>query len=257
MSAQAPEVTPIAQGAGVVVLDDTIPAVIPEAPAVVPEKFKNPDGSLNQAALLKSYTELEKMRGTEAPVTPASPSGEELKDGDLAVPNKEELKKAVGDALFKEVVDHYKSNGEVSEELYGKLNDQGFSKEFTGFVIDGLEREASDRRTSITNEVGGNEAYKEMQTWAVENLSDADKAAINAAVNGDDITTARMGAKHLRDLYRAAEGTNPNLVSGGAPNATEGFQSAEEFAQAINDPRWEVDAVFTRTVKDKLSKSTY
>jgi len=257
MSAQAPEVTPLAEGNGVVVMDTTIPTVIPDAPAAVPEKFKNPDGSLNQTALLKSYTELEKMKGTEVPVTPASPSGEELKDGDLAVPKKEELQKAVGDALFKEVVDHYKSTGEISEELYGKLGEQGFSKEFTGFVIDGLEREASDRRTSITKEVGGDEAYKEMQTWAVENLSDADKAAINAAVNGEDVTMARMGAKHLRDLYKAAEGTNPKLVSGGAPNATDGFQSAEEFAQAINDPRWEVDAVFTRAIKDKLAVSTY
>jgi hypothetical protein len=246
----------ISEGANQIVMDDSNPAPIPTAPATVPDKFQNADGSLNQEALLKSYSELEKMKGAPAPAeAPAVPT--EGTPEDLKVPKVAEVKKAIGDKLFTEVVEHYQANGEISEELYGKLDDQGFSKDFTNYFIEGQKKISSDRRSAVTDTVGGNDSYVQMQEWAVENLTDDVKLAINKAVDSKDINEAKMGAKYLQDLYVQANGNAPSLVSGSATSSTDGFESAEAFAHAIDDPRWQKDPVFTKNIMDRLKVSDY
>lgn len=254
MTAEAVEVPVIEEGVGTIVLDTEVKPEVPNVPSAVPEKFKNPDGSLNQDALLKSYTELEKMK----PNTPETPAPIKEDTGEsLSVPDPAEVIKAVGESLFKEVADHYNEAGEISEELYTKLETAGFTKGFVDNFVDSRKQVTQAHYEKATEAIGGLENYRAMQEWAVDNLSEEDKSAINEAVESDNVTKARMGVKYLQELYSASEGSTPNLVQGGAPGATKGYQSEEEFAVAIQNPKWQIDSEYTAMVMEKLKISTY
>lgn len=249
--------TEMSSSEGAITIDQTVPTepTSPEAPSV-PDKFRNPDGSVNTDALLKSYTELEKMKSSPTPeVTPEVPPKEGL---EITPPVKtEDVQKAVGEELFKEIAEYYGEHQEISEELYTKLDEKGYSKSFTDAWIEGQKSLRSKYESSVKAEAGGEEQYAEMITWAREGLTEAERLMYDEAVESKDPVRAKMAVGFLKSRYISAEGKPPRLVEGSAPNATEGFQSEEEFAQAINDPRWQKDVAFTRAIMDRLKVSTY
>lgn len=245
--------TEMSSSEGTITIDQTVPTepTSPEAPSV-PDKFRNADGSVNTDALLKSYTELEKMKSSPAPEV-------EPKEGlEIATPVKTEaIQKAVGTELFKEIAEYYGEHQEISEDLYTKLNEKGFDKPFTDAWIEGQKSLRSKYESSVKAEAGGEEQYAEMITWAQEGLTEAERLMYDEAVDSKDPVRAKMAVGFLKSRYISAEGKAPQLVEGSAPNATEGFRSEEEFAQAINDPRWQKDVAFTRAIMDRLKVSSY
>lgn len=238
------------------------PASIPSEPQEpttpsVPDKFLQPDGTVNTDALLKSYTELESRLGKGTPSTPdvpTEPQGLEVTKDEPPVTSPKEV---LGEDLYTEIAETYAENGGLTEDLYDKLASKGISKEFADTYVEAQQIRLAKYESEVTAEVGGAEAYSEMQSWAAQNLDDAEISMINEAVTSGNVAKARMAVGYLKSKYTASEGSSPNLVEGGAPTTGIGFKNRDEYVYAMQDPRYDKDPVYTRQVQDKLAASTY
>jgi len=225
---------------------------VDESAPGIPEKFRNEDGTVNTDALLKSYTELEKMRGAPKAETPAT---------DLSVAKKVEEKSdpkaLLGDDLYTEIEQVYAENGAITEDVYAKLAEKGVSRKFADAFIEGQKVISSKYESDATASVGGIEQYQKMQEWAKEGLSSEEIDMVNEAVTSGNATRAKMAVEFLRGRFVTSEGSEPNLVEGSSPARGSGFANREEYAAAISDPKYGKDPRYTREVETQLANSSY
>ena len=236
----------------------------PERPEWLPEKFKTPED------LARSYKELEaRMSRGEQPEEPqveAEDVAEPAADPEVpATMDDLSENEAVAEAQellgnkgldFNDFYNEFAESGELSEESYANLQEAGFSKDFVNSWIAGQEALQAKQDAVVYESVGGQEAYKEVVTWAAENLPKGEIDAYNQAVSSGNIELAQLAASGLKAKYEAQAGRQPNLVKGEAPStAGDIFGSTAELTAAIADPRYRTDEAYRRSVSDKLGRS--
>ena len=223
----------------------------------LPEKFKSVED------LAKSYSELEKKLGEQAPkqeeVDPVSKA--ELKEEAPKEESKNDLEiaeKAVDNAGLdmSSLAEEYAQNGQLADKSYEALEKSGIPREYVDQFIAGQKAIGEQQTNTVKDMVGGNEAYDAMAKWASDNMSDGEKKAYNTAVNSQDMDTVKLAVESLKAKYQTANGTEPNLVQGKATPATEqGYASWAEVTQAMADPRYAKEPAYQAAVKTKISNS--
>ena len=223
----------------------------------LPEKFKSVE------ELAKSYSELEKKLGEQAPkqeeVDPVSKA--ELKEEAPKEEPKNDLEiaeKAVDNAGLdmSSLAEEYAQNGQLADKSYEALEKSGIPREYVDQFIAGQKAIGEQQTNTVKNMVGGNEAYNEMAKWASDNMSEGEKKAYNTAVNSQDMDTVKLAVESLKAKYQAANGTEPSLVQGKAtPVAEQGYASWAEVTQAMADPRYSKDPAYQAAVKAKIANS--
>jgi len=216
-------------------------------PEWLPEKFKSPED------MAKAYGELEtKLGQTE----PKQEQVKETKKDDLSIDNAEKAVENAGlnmDTLQQE----YNESGQLNDKSYEALAKVGIPKDYVDAFIKGQEAIATQTANTLKQEVGGDEAYKNMMTWASENLNEAEINAYNRTVNGKDIEATKLAIAGLNAKYKNAEGIEPSLARGDRPstsNAT-GYRSWAEVTAAMSDPRYSKDVAYQADVQAKLKNS--
>lgn len=262
-------------------LDLTAPT--PKAPNAAPEgtpaKFLNADGSLNSAAMIASYTELEKRQsssGDEAPADAAAPADA---DADADAPDADELK--VAEATYGEVVDgaitkagmtptavaqEWAESGKLSDETLDKLAAAGFSRDVVNQYIAGAQAQidlgtqseaaAQLEVNAIMTSVGGPEAYAEIATWAKTGLQPAEAKAYNDALDTGNKETIEMAVRGLQSKYVEAVGKDPDLLIGGVRPSADVFTSAHEASEALHRAQRSGDPAQIRAAEQKALRST-
>jgi len=216
-------------------------------PEWLPEKFKSPED------MAKAYGELETKLGQSEP---KQEEVKETKKDDLSIDNAEKAVENAGlnmDTLQQE----YNESGQLNDKSYEALAKVGIPKDYVDAFIKGQEAIATQTANTLKQEVGGDEAYKNMMTWASENLNEAEINAYNRTVNGKDIEATKLAIAGLNAKYKNAEGIEPNLAKGDRPstsNAT-GFRSWAEVTAAMSDPRYSKDVAYQADVQAKLKNS--
>jgi len=115
---------------------------------------------------------------------------------------------------------------------------------------------SQEEEATILESIGGQENFDAVQTWARENLDQAELDAYNREVNSGDYYRARNALQSLSYAYRENEGSEPQLLGGKiSANATDVFRSTAEVMQAMNDPRYLKDSAYTNDVQEKLVRS--
>jgi hypothetical protein len=115
---------------------------------------------------------------------------------------------------------------------------------------------SQEEETTILESIGGQDTFNAVQTWAKENLDQAELDAYNREVNSGDYYRARNALQSLSYAYRENEGSEPQLLGGKiSANATDVFRSTGEVMQAMNDPRYLKDSAYTNDVQEKLVRS--
>ena len=225
-------------------------------PEGLPEKFNSVED------LAKSYQELEKKLGDNAPKTDdvdpvnnAELKGEETKTkgNDLEV-----AEKAVESAGLNmdNLATEYNEKGELDAKSYDALEKAGIPKDYVNQFIEGQKAIADQQATSIKDMVGGADAYSEMSNWAAENMTEDEKTAYNTAVNSKDVETAKLAVVGLKAKFEKANGNEPNLVEGKATvTGQDGYNSWAEVTRAMSDDRYSKDPAYQAMVQEKLSKS--
>ena len=216
-------------------------------PEWLPEKFKSPED------MAKAYGELETKLGQPEP---KQEEVKETKKDDLSIDNAEKAVENAGlsmDTLQQE----YNESGQLNDKSYEALAKAGIPKDYVDSFIKGQEAIATQTANTLKQEVGGDEAYKNMMTWASENLNEAEINAYNRTVNGKDIEATKLAIAGLNAKYKNAEGIEPNLARGDRPstsNAT-GYRSWAEVTAAMSDPRYSKDVAYQADVQAKLKNS--
>lgn len=108
----------------------------------------------------------------------------------------------------------------------------------------------------LHNMVGGTEQYKEMVTWAAENMSQQEIQAYDAVMDLDNPYAAFFAVKALNNTYREAVGYEGKMLTGkAAANPADVFRSQAEVIQAMSDPRYDSDPAYRDDVFQKLDRS--
>lgn len=213
------------------------------------EAYKNLESKLGQPAAESPETTPE-----ESATTDAEEASVELKrpTEDVSADDAESAK------VFEEFGRKYAEKGEFTEEDYAALEAKGFPKDVVQIYEQGLKSLQQSRTTAAANAVGGTEALKQIQSWAGQNLSDAELAAFNKQLSSAQ-TAEDVGVIYatLKTKYQAASG-EANLVSGAASTPRgAAFSNRSEMVKAMSDPRYGSDPRYTKEVEQKVSNSDF
>lgn len=234
----------------------------PETTPAIPEKFIR-DGKPDIEALAKAYAELEKKQSgkkddtnteEEAPAEeddgakPDTPA-----EGDEAAARNEAAKAGLDyDALSKE----YAESGKLADSSYETLERAGIPRHLVDGYIRGQEAILTETKNSVFKEVGGEEVYDSMTTWAADNLKAEEIAAYDKAVNSGDMNQITLAVKGLKARYAAAEGMEPTVsIGGSATSDAPTFKSWAQVTKAMSDPRYGKDPAYMAEVEAKLNRS--
>ena len=109
----------------------------------------------------------------------------------------------------------------------------------------------------LHNMVGGTEQYKEMVSWAAENMSQQEVQAYDAVMDLDNPYAAFFAVKALSNSYQDAVGYEGKMLTGkaAASDSLDSFRSQAEVVKAMSDPRYDSDPAYRNDVFTKLDRS--
>ena len=121
-----------------------------------------------------------------------------------------------------------------------------------------------EQTQQITNKMfelaGGEQEYRNLQTWAASNIDDARKDAWNESLERADITSMEAQLKSFMWDMMQARGHEPKLGGGRTPtNEQKAFNSEAEVVEMMNDPRYRDpsrrDPAFVAEVERRIAVS--
>jgi hypothetical protein len=231
------------------VVPEPAPEVDPNRPAWLNPKFKSPED------LAKAYEELEKKQSQPPKQEDPLKVETDPKPEDKA--NESELPDNIPKADVAAFQQEFAEKGELSAESYEKLDKLGFGKDIVDAYIAGQEALGNQITTEVYSTVGGETAYGDLMQWAKTNLSESEKAAFNAVADSGSVDQLKLAVAGLKAKHTAAEGSEPNLLSGNTTQTQSGdvFESVQEVTAAMKDPRYKKDPAYRAKVQAKLGRS--
>lgn len=219
----------------------------------------------SQEDLLKAYQELEsKLGGNESPQLPseetenADVSNEENTDNEFEIKKQEKTDQISFDqeALTKEYLDN---EGKLSDETLKNLEQIGFGKETLDVYFAGMEAMKEKSSSEVFGLVGGKDNYKEITSWASENLSDEDIDTYNQAQQSGNMSMVKMLLNGIKTQYEASVGSDfqqtPASGASGKGGSQDVYKNSGEALSAMSDPRYGNDADYTHSVEQKVIRS--
>jgi hypothetical protein len=217
-----------------------------DRPQWLPEKFKSPED------MAKAYAELEAKLGQPKAAEPqATPDPTKATAADA------EQQLADKGLNLQDFNTEFAQTGELSAESYEKLAKAGYDKALVDQFIEGQKARAIQFEGGIKSEVGGDEAYGNMVTWAKANLSPAEIDAYNSAVSSGNVEQAKLAALGLKMKFDKVNGSDPQRLLGGQNSAatSDNYESVAQLKEAMKDPRYKSDPAYRAKVQQKLSRS--
>lgn len=172
----------------------------------------------------------------------------------------------IGNCDMSLLAKEFEENGDLSEESYAELAEEGYPKEVVQAYIAGVKalkgnvvETAQAEVNSILQEVGGQEKYTEMVDWATKTLSDVEIDAYNKAVESGDVNYTKLAVRDLQKRYEEANGKEPRLITKTASTPrkaqVKGFENRQEMFDAMRDKRYGKDEKYTKDVEFKILNS--
>ncbi|WP_052063897.1 capsid assembly protein [Nitrincola sp. A-D6] len=149
----------------------------------------------------------------------------------------------------------YQEKGELTDESYAALEAAGIDRATVDSFIAGQEAQAELLRMQVFTEVGGEEVFNELSSWAAVNMSDAELKGYNDAVESGDMNQIKMYMTAIKSKYEAANGVEPSLLTTKPSTTVDAYQSAEELRRDMSDPRYQRDEAYRNKVASKLARS--
>ena len=243
-------------------------------PAMVPDKFKNEDGSVNGDALLQSYLHME-QRMSGVPVSETPPANEQpqavtdpsqaLKTEDTA--DAGSIAEAFdgpaapeGSDLWKQVETELSTGGEITPETFNALKQAGVPESLIASAAYGRQAKMKSDMDSAYEITGGKESFDATMEWAKTNLSEADKATMSQGLKGPNSLMILQG---LHAKYQASAESSGQVDTGSAGQPALGpaadrivaFTSPREQHAAMCDPKYISDPEYRAKVDMRLQLS--
>ena len=208
-------------------------------------KYKDPKD------LETAYKELEKKLGEKSePDLPKEESKNETKDeGPKEYDN-------LLDQLWDEG-----TNSKLTPETFEKLKKMD-PIEVAKMAMQQRQRQPASRDFTendvkqIHGLVGGEDNYKNMMGWAVQNVPEQEVNLYDAVMDKGDPLAAYFAVQAMALRYQDSVGKDGRLVRGKAPKQTSDvFNSQAEMVKAMEDPRYNDDPAYREEIMRKLERS--
>ena len=240
----------------------------------------------NAEELEQAYVELQKKLGDKDGVQEGKQETQEVEeesteeseepelyreDGSV---NYESVNKDYGETLgnlFKEknvdpysIAKHfYENNGQITEEMHNQLTGAGIAKEAVDAYLAGRAKDMgmnSDVNQSdidsIYKSVGGEQQYKNLMSWAADNLSQDSINSFDNLVNTGDRNSIQLAVNGLLAQYQNDAGYEGRMLQGKpARTNTDVYESQAQLVAAMSDPRYDNDPAYRQEVIAKLDRS--
>ena len=237
----------------------------------------------NAEELEQAYVELQKKLGEKDGLQEGREETQEVEETTDEEPqlyredgsvNYESVNRDYGETignLFKEknvdpysIAKHfYENNGQITEEMHNQLTGAGIAKEAVDAYLAGRARDMgmnSDVNQSdidsIYKSVGGEQQYKNLMSWAADNLSQDSINSFDNLVNTGDRNSIQLAVNGLLAQYQNDAGYEGRMLQGKpARTNTDVYQSQAQLVAAMSDPRYDNDPAYRQEVVAKLDRS--
>ena len=250
--------------------------LITEQQNLLAGKYKNAE------ELEKAYLELQKKQGESSTEEPQAETTEEPElqfytdDGSVNYDTaKEVYGEQLSDTFQKAEIDPFEmntyfqeNNGTLSDDMYGKLEQAGLSKNLVDSYLEGVRQQTgmqqqaqapilSDAEVNeVHNIAGGKDGYEQLMNWASDNMSDADAKSFDEVIETGNKAAVTFAVKALMGQYEDAVGRDSNLVQGKASdNSGDVYRSMAEVVRDMNNPEYDRDPAVRADVQRKLERS--
>lgn len=219
-----------------------------ESAELIGGKFKS------QEELLKAYQELEKLRSKENTEETSEPE-ETTTEEEPETPTEE-------NPIFTKAAEEYADGGNISEEsieALSKMDSKDLIKSYVDFYSKSQQKAELQQTqvNEIKNIAGGEEGYKELTTWASQNLEKTELEQFNTIANTGNYTAIKFAVEALNSRFRNQEGYEAPMVTGKAASSNaKPYRSQAELARDIANPLYNSDPAFRSDVEERLSLST-
>ena len=219
---------------------------IAERPENVPEKFWDAEkGEVRLDAVLKANAELEKKLGA-----PKEPEAEESQTDSSSTDSSQETAASV----LQNAEEAFARNGELSDDDYTQLEKVGYTRELVDKYIAGQEALANSVTQAAYSHAGGEESYKSMLNWGIENLTDEEISAFDLQVQNPDLREHAI--KQMFSRYQAEADVEPDLVGGhGGGDSGDIFKSSKEMIAVMSSREYKTDPNIQAEVQRKIARS--
>jgi hypothetical protein len=250
--------------------------LITEQQNLLAGKYKNAED------LEKAYIELQQKMGegkteeSQPETTEESEPQYYTEDGTV---NYETAKEVYGEQLSdtfqKAEIDPFEmntyfqeNNGTLSDDMYGKLEQAGLSKNLVDSYLEGVRQQTGMQQqaqapilsdaevTEVHNIAGGKDGYEQLMTWASDNMSDSDAKSFDEVIETGNKAAVTFAVKALMGQYEDAVGRDSSLVQGKASdNSGDVYRSMAEVVRDMNNPEYDRDPAIRADVQRKLERS--
>ena len=148
-----------------------------------------------------------------------------------------------------------RTGDEGVEQMEGPDNDQAEEQgEDDGNQL--TAEDASRIRSSVFDQVGGQERYQALMGWASQNMDEARTQAFNEALSSGNEGSILSQLKGIQYDHMMATGYEPKLTGGRAPsNEVRGYASEAQVIRAMQDPRYGSDPAYVKEVEERIAVS--
>ena len=218
--------------------------------------------------LEKAYVELQKKlgEGSEASGDTEQPT-DEVEEDTQDTEDKDETEEDPADfsfldTLYEEATSGKEYNKETLEKL-SQMTTQQIADMHLRWVADAQKKfipkpdDLTEQNiTELKGVVGGDENYKNMISWAQQNLSEQEINMFDSVMERGDAASAFFAVKSLAYRYNDTIGKEGQMITGTAPK-TDGtsFRSQAEVVKAMRDPRYDRDPAYRQDIQNKLARS--
>jgi hypothetical protein len=170
------------------------------------------------------------------------------------------------DLIMNASEEYWNNEGQISEETMERFTEMSSSDLVNAYMalkernpdIDGggYSEDLTDAEMNqVYNSAGGEAEYKNLTSWAAQNLDESKMDAFNDIIDRGNATSIQIAVAGLRAEYEAQEGYEGRMLTGKAARTQDGFRSQAEVVQAMSDPRYERDEAYRQDVYNKLERS--
>ena len=235
--------------------------LVEEQAELLAGKYKNAED------LEKAYVELQKKLGEKGDETSETTGDTEPTDSEEGTKEEEEVKEdSPAVALINEAsAEYYANDNKLSPETIEKFSSMSSQDLVNAYLELQQGQPAATQQqaelsqgdiNSIQNSVGGEAEYKNLVTWASENLDQNSITAFDNIVESGNKDAISLALNGLKSQYDNANGYEGRMLTGKAAKTSgDVFRSQAELLRAMNDPRYDEDPAYRLDVIEKLDRS--
>ena len=147
--------------------------------------------------------------------------------------------------------------GELSEETQKLVDQNGLGKHLE-MLVSGHQAIQEKNNQEVFGVVGGEESYKELQEWGLNNMSKEEQESFNKALFSGDMNMSKLAVEGLQARYVAANGKGPDRIieGGGSANAdSRPFSNAMEYIKETQSFEYKSNPEYRAKIEARRNNS--